>query len=88
MFIMNVFESAGTEMIRKANAINADKERGADALVRISADIHLLRKELAAERERAEKAESANKRYSLYIAVISGIISSVVSIFLTYLFLH
>jgi hypothetical protein len=85
---MNVFESTGTEMLRKANAINADKERSADALVRISADIHLLRKELAAERKRAEKAEAANKRYSLYIAVISGIISSAVSIFLTYLFLH
>lgn len=62
--------------------------REVKALERIPDEIGALRAELASERQRAEKAEASNKRYSLYIAIISGIISSVVSVSLTFLFLR
>lgn len=81
------------------NDVNADQQEyinelkekqhpEAKAIEKLSAELHSIRVAIVMEQERAQKAENANKRYSLYIAIIAGMISSAVSVFLTYLFLR
>lgn len=59
-----------------------------DALRQISADFSTVSALAAAAYEKADRTANSKMRYSVYMAVIASLISSITTAALTYLFLH